>query len=148
MSVRWSVAGCWCGIIAETAVYRHVSPLAVSELRSAPDALADEPGLFQRPLLGEVLHVGSGLDPVRGGSREQVPGQQPAPRARVTEAVPVKGSRDARVYRQLVKHRQVGLPDGAQMDRRHSAMMADGLPARCRGLPKHARADRNVLNSA
>jgi len=26
--------------------------------------------------------------------------------------------------------------------------MADGLPARCRGLPKHARADRNVLNSA
>jgi len=26
-------------------------------------------------------------------------------------------------------------------------MMADDLPARCRGLPKHARADRNVLNS-
>jgi len=64
------MAGRWCGIIAETAVYRHVSPLAVSELRSAPDALADEPGLLQRPLLGEVLHVRSGLGPIGGRGRE------------------------------------------------------------------------------
>ena len=81
-------------------------------------------------------------------AEEPVFGKPSAPRTWVTEAVPIKGSRDARVYRQLVKHRQVGLPDGTQMDRRHRAMMADDLPARCPGLPKHARADRNVLNSA
>jgi hypothetical protein len=81
-------------------------------------------------------------------AEEPVFGKPSAPHTRVTEAVPIKGSRDARVYRQPVKHRQVGLPDGAQMDRRHRAMMADDLPARCRGLPKHARAGRDMLNSA
>ena len=61
MCVRCSVVSRWGGIVAEAAVYRHVAPLAVSEQRSAPDALADEPGLFQRPLLADVLHIGSGL---------------------------------------------------------------------------------------
>jgi len=63
MCVPGSVVSRWCGIIAEAAVCSHVSPLAVPELRSAPDALADEPSLFQCPLLSEVLHIGFGLDP-------------------------------------------------------------------------------------
>jgi len=65
----------------------------------------------------------------RIAAEEPIFGKPPAPRTRVTEAVPIKGSRDLRVYRQPVKHRQVGLPDGTQMDRRHRAMMADALPA-------------------
>src|SRR6516162_10998033 len=97
MSVRRSMAGRWCGIIAETAVYRHVSPLAVSELRSAPDALTYEPGLFQRPLLGDVLHVGSGLDPVGGRGREQVPGQQLLRRGSVALATELGHDHDADV---------------------------------------------------
>jgi hypothetical protein len=53
-----------------------------------------------------------------------------------------------RVCRQPVQHRQVGLADGAQVDRGHRAMMADGLPARGRGLASMRKPARGVLNSA
>lgn len=188
MCAAGSVVSRWCGIIAEAAVYSHVPPPAVPELRPAPDSLAGEPSLFQGSLLGEVLHIGFGLDPVGRRGREQVAGQQPlrlgpvtpAPELRqdydadiparrgrpggnrppahiadaaivagegyrqvagiaaeepvfgepaascahVTEAVPVKGPRGERVNSEPFQHQQIRLPDGAQVDRRHTVMMA------------------------
>ena len=41
-------------------------------LRAADRSLAHEPGLLERPLLGDIVDVGLGLDPVDLGRLEQV----------------------------------------------------------------------------
>src|SRR6266508_4401208 len=58
-------------------VQGHVVEGAVAELGAAQHALAGEAGLLQGALLGHVLHVGAGLDPLHPGVGEQVLGQQP-----------------------------------------------------------------------
>lgn len=186
-----SVASCWFVISAQTSVHNQVSPSTVPEVRPAPDAFADEPSLFQCSLLGEVLNIGCGLDPVGGRGCKQVVGEEPlrpgsvtvapefrqnhdadvparrcwtggyrqpahipsaaivlvegdrqavgiateepvfgepsARHIRVAEAMPVKGPGSEGIDGEPFKNGQVGLPDGAQVDRRHMAMMPNGL---------------------
>src|SRR6185437_10899908 len=74
------------GVGAEQAVDHAVAPGAVAPAHGPGDALPGEPGLFQGPLLGGVAHVGAGPDPVHGGVREQVAGQQPLRLRAVTVA--------------------------------------------------------------
>jgi hypothetical protein len=44
--------------------------------QAAHDALPAEPGTLQRPLLGDILHIGDGLESVGQGGGEQVLHQQ------------------------------------------------------------------------
>ena len=62
---------------AKQAVEHPVYPPSAAESEPAQYPFAAEPGLLQRPLLGDVANLRGGLDPVDQGVREQVGRQQP-----------------------------------------------------------------------
>jgi hypothetical protein len=55
----------WCGIGSQPAVEVPVTPLAGPELGRPDDPFELKTGLDQGFLLGQVLRVGTGLDPLR-----------------------------------------------------------------------------------
>ena len=63
-------------VVAQSRIGNQVVIRASAELRAALDSLADEAGLLQRALFGQVLDVGGSLDPIEVVGREQELGQQ------------------------------------------------------------------------
>ena len=61
---------------AQHAVEDPVMPPAALEGGAADNPLPAEPGFLQRPLLGDVVNLGAGLDPVHLRVREQVSRQE------------------------------------------------------------------------
>ena len=108
------------GVGAQPRVGHQVVPPAGPELRAPQHALAGETGLVQRALLGHVLDVGRGLDPVDLRGREQVVGQRAlgpravAPAAVLLEQPDADVERAAGVRRRAVEH---GVPAHVADDR-------------------------------
>jgi hypothetical protein len=64
-------------VVPEPGVERAVAPASADEGQAAQHALAAEPDPLQHPLLGQILHIRDGLEPVGQGGGEQVLDQQP-----------------------------------------------------------------------
>jgi len=82
-------------VVTEPGVEDEVVPSGSAVLGATQHAFADEAGPLQRPSLGDVGHVGVGLDPVGGSGREQVLGQHALGLGAVTEATMLREDRDA-----------------------------------------------------
>jgi len=110
--------------VTEPGVEDEVVPSGSAVLGATQHAFADEAGPLQRPSLGDVGHVGVGLDPVGGSGCEQVLGQHALGPGAVAEAPMLREDRDADLPGQAAGVRPVGDPEPA--DRAHRGAVAEG----------------------
>lgn len=61
------------GVVARHAVHDAVAPPPTAEVGASLDAFSPEARLLERPLLGNIVGFGTGLNPMGGGHVEEVP---------------------------------------------------------------------------